>query len=187
MGRKLLGVLASACVLVGVLVGPASASASTLTLYDGLEEALEPADPVYFANGGGLKVNATLQKCETFELETEVTENEADPVTLQLTGANLEGCSWGSSWLKFSEIESPYPMILNADGTGALFLRVKEEVSWGLTCVREGVLNLTHSEGLVTAAGYMQAVTFPCPGLNWKATFGPTYDEFGEITWVVTP
>jgi len=186
MRRKLLTALVAACALTGVLVGPASASAATLTLNNSLEE---PAKVANFPDGTGLEVQGTSLACETFALQSEITKNAADPVTLKITGANISGCTVSGFPLEYSEIQSNY-MKLNANGTGQLHLKVKETSKiW--TCEREGILNLTYTEGKVTASGEMMKTsgTVFCFNVhNWKTTFSPATDEFSSpIDWVITP
>ncbi len=194
MRRKLLVSLVSVCALVGVLVGPASASASKLTLTNVLGE---PASTAKFhANTMTVSSGLGSWNCEGFDLSTAITKNSANPVTLNVTGGTLGTCKTAVERnLTYSEFESTAPMTLKPDGTGTLPIRAKEvytdkgTVLW--TCKREGTLNLTKtltSPLQFSFSGELKSGGCGVASLTWSGTFGSVKDEFGSgIGWSVPP
>jgi hypothetical protein len=203
MYRKVLTALVSACALAAVLVGPATASASTLTLYGPLIP--DPATDAYFeSDSTTVTFGSFPAQCGKFSIYTDITQNSADPVTLQLNSTSwagppsLVGCPHGS----YSNIQLTAAMQFNANGTGTLPLSVTETWPGGSSCVRQGTLNLTYTPNTgyaqgspVAFDGFLNKVSGSCPtSARFQGTFGgqgssngPT-DEFGfPIDFVVTP
>jgi hypothetical protein len=208
MHRKLLTLLVAACALGAVVIGPATASAATLGLYSSSGSPYSP-DPntsqAYFeADATSVSFGSFTAQCGKFSFTTDITQNHADPVILDLrTSAGtpspaLVGCPSG---LSYSNIQFTAPIEFNADGfgsvhgpqipgTGTLPLRITETWS-GASCVREGTLNLTYFPSQtgwydrigssVSFDGYLQRVSgsLACPT---SARFQGSFDGYGS--WV---
>lgn len=201
MRRKLLTLLVSACALAAGMVGPAAASAATLTITDGL------GDPAASANfeSSSTRVSTSLgyYDCEEFILRTDITQNAADPVTLQLTTtpglpfvASVDGCQTTSGVsIEYSNIQLTDAMEFAADGTGSLPLRFTETWNGTYTCVRQGVLDLAYTASQpdwgVTFGGALTKVSGSsvCPSVAvWSGSFDRPTDAMGDpVDWVVTP
>jgi hypothetical protein len=200
MRKKLRAILLAAFALAVLAVVPASASATTLTANS---SALQIPATIADFQDGATYVGTGLgsYNCDEFTLGTSITQNEADPITLELTSANIDGCLTSSGLtIDYSDIELTSAMTLNADGTGAIPLRLTEtwtSPNWSgsVSCVREGVLDVTfdttNQYGNVTYDGNLVRVSGGsfCPvNSSWDGWFDSVTDDFGTpIEWVVTP
>jgi hypothetical protein len=219
MHRKLLTLLVSACALAAVMVVSATASAATLGVYaygpgpGGLDPYTEN---VYFeSDTTTVSFGSFPAQCGSFSFWTDITQNDANPVTLSLVSSPqapaLVGCPSGIS---YSNIQATGPVQFNANaiaysgqpGTGTLPLRVTEQFG-GVSCVREGTLNLTYKadqDGYgdtfggspVTFDGYLNKVSGGAciNSARFQGTFGGKYSSVGptnendvHIEWIITP
>jgi hypothetical protein len=174
-------------------IGTASASASTLTLASPWFGPIANAN--FIASGPMVYgYSGAAFECQKFDLQTEITQNEADPVTLESTGVSLGPCETGQHFkLEFSDIETTSPMTLRPDGTGTLPIRLTEHAEWkGPDCDRSGTLKLTEYGGGVIGYNGDLAVTEGYCGwaipITLNGSFNVPTDETGEpIEFVVTP
>lgn len=206
MRQKLRAILLSAFAVTVLAVVPASASATTLTANSVLGI---PATNAYFgvdgswSNTTSMTVDTTFGSytCDNFFLATTITQNEADPITLDDDVIEIDDtCTTPTgATIEYSDMQLTAPMTLNADGTGALPLRVTENWTsrWGIpySCVREGVLDVdfdpTNNSSAIALYGGMPVVSgSSCPQASYWYVSIPdgALDEFGgPIEWVVTP
>lgn len=147
----------------------------------------EPATIADFGSGGSLGIlgNGGTWACQEFALRTEITENAADPVLLELLEDTMHECylpNQAETPIEY-ELEFTAPMSLNVDGTGEIPLRV-EEKSWFGKCVISGTLDVTwYESGELNLEGVMKA-EYGGTCINttalWIATLGPPTDQEGE-------
>lgn len=197
MHRQMLTVLVCAC----ALAAPASASADTLTLTNTLGEPAAFAD--FESSSTAVITPQGSFECDGIALATEITQNAADPVTLQLAdrpwhylATAFGDCQTATGvTIGYSNIELTGPMELNADGTGTLPLRFTETWNGASTysCVREGVLDLVYAPNQsanqqVGYSGWLNMVSGLCPiSAHWQGTFDTPTEDYSPIEFVVTP
>jgi hypothetical protein len=199
MRRKLVAALISTAALAAVLAGPATASAATLTLNSSVL-GIPATEADFESSSTTIQSDFGSYDCEQFTFGTNITQNGADPVTLQLSTARIapsvNGCETSSgAFVNYSNIQLTSPMEFNADGTGSLSLRLSESWNGVINCVREGVLDLSYipnqSGSDVNFDGTLSRVSGSAWCMNdvyWQGWFATPTDDFGApIDWIVTP
>ncbi len=197
MYRKLLTALVSACALAAVLVGPASASAATLSLNLDINPTQWQSNTASF-NSSSTTVTTSFGSsvCDDFDFRTVITQNVADPVTLEpfdTDQPDIDDCDpVGGATLGYSNGQTTGPVTFNANGTGTLPLRFTETWAGSSSCVRQGSLSLAYTPnqtpGVASFDGYLPRVTGACPATaRFQGTFYVGDDAGYPIHWVVTP
>jgi hypothetical protein len=193
MRLNLRTILLSTVALAAVLAGPATASGATLTATNA--SLGMPAETAEFHDGWlNISGPSNVKNCDVFDLgEASITQNGADPITLDPSSITISGCETSSGLgYTYTNVQATGPMELHPDGTGTLPISASEtQTLTGLGCVREGTLDITFNTnslgGGLMLSGDMDGSQ--CGGAShWIArASGPTEYGYDLIDWVVTP
>jgi hypothetical protein len=194
MRLNLRTILFSTVAVAAVLTGPAAASAATLTATNA--SLGMPAETAEFHDGYvSMSGPSDTKNCDVFDLgEAAITQNDADPITLDPSSITISGCETHSGLgYTYTNVQATGPMALHPNGTGTLPISATETmILTGMGCVRAGTLSITFApsspDGGFLLSGNLDGSQ--CGGPSWWNAVvldGPTEYGFDPIDWVVTP